>query len=76
MKKTIGDHKTKKNEDSVVCEHHQNHKQHFDWENAKVVDFEYNYKKRTISKMLLVKSNKFAINKKEIFSLNKIFFPK
>ena len=71
----INEHKNKKDNESVVCEHQLEFNHEFDWENTKIVDYVSDYRKRLTSEMIHIRFNKFSIIKKEdIFTLNRIYF--
>lgn len=72
----VNEHRKNTSLASVVYNHRQNMHHDFDWDNAKILDYESNWKKRTILEMIHIKSNCHTINKKEdAFSLNRIYFP-
>ena len=59
---------------SVVVTHQDAFNHHFDWENAKILNNESNYKKRITSEMIHIKCHLNNINKKEdIFTLSKTY---
>ena len=61
---------------SVVVTHQDAFNHDFDWENAKILDNESNYKKRITSEMIHIKCHFNNINKKEdIFTLSRTYFP-
>ena len=72
----INEHKNKKiNSESVICGHQLESNHEFDWENTEIVDYVSDYRKRSTSKMMHIKYNKFSINNKDnIFTLNRIYF--
>lgn len=60
---------------SVISEHISNLSHSFDWDNAKILDYESNYYKRLISEMLHIKEHINSINlKKDIESLESCYF--
>lgn len=48
---------------SVVTNHRVQLNHDFDWNNAKILNFEKNYYKRQIAEMIFIKSSKNNINK-------------
>ena len=57
-------------------QHTKNFSHEFDWNNVKIIDYESNYKKRIISEMIHIKSNKHNVNKKEdVKFLNSSYVP-
>ena len=76
LKTRIKEHQKNNNPEAVVSQHKKEFCHDFDWENTKILDFEPNYKKRTLSEMIHIKCNKNNINKKEdVKSLNSSYFP-
>ena len=68
----INEHKNKKDVESVVSTHAQNHV--FDWDNITILDKESNFKKRLISEMVHINSHDNTLNKKEdVDKLNGIY---
>ena len=76
LKTRIKEHQKTNNPEAVVKQHMNKFTHDFDWENSKILDYETNYKKRTLSEMIYIKCDKNNINKKEdVKSLNSLYFP-
>ena len=65
LAKWISEHKKNTDPESVVYKHRLDYDHEFNFDDVKILDTEHNYKKRIISEMLLIKSTKHTINKKE-----------
>ena len=75
VKTRIKEHQNNNNPDAVVFQHMSEHSHEFDWDNTKILDYEYHYYKRLVSEMIHIKSNKNSINKKEdVKVLNPSYF--
>ena len=69
----INEHKNDENSESIVCGHQLEFNHKFDCESTKIVDYVPGYWERSTSEMINIKFNKFSINKKDIFALNRIY---
>lgn len=68
LKTRISEHKRTKNQESVVLGHQIAFNHTFNFDEAKIIDYEPNYKKRIISEMIHIKCKKRRLIRKKIFS--------
>ena len=76
LHKRVTEHQNNSNLRAVINEHKNHSKHDFEWKDVNILDYESNWFKPTISEMLHIKCNRYAINKKtDVSKLNDIYNP-